>query len=445
MMTSKLSGILLVTVCALLLSPARTAAQNGPDNDARPAWSPAHEEARAWLLGRLRAAGLAARVDSAGNVFGRLGEGAPVVMTGSHIDTVPRGGPLDGALGVLAGLECLRAVAASGRRPARPLEVAAFTDEEGRVYGFFGSRAMTGALDRQLAERLADPAGLPLPEAMRRAGFDLAAAPTARRDAGDIAAYVELHIEQGPWLEADDLPIGVVESIVGIRRFRLVFVGQPDHAGTTPMDRRKDAFLTAAEYAAKSRDLVVRGGQGRAVTTIGVVDVRPGVPNIVPERAAGIFFVRAATEKRLERLKQRVEACFQAGASASGAEVFVRKVGEDYVDLLTNSPLASAYGANLARLGRTVRADVPSVVTGSTDMGNVSKLVPTVHPMIAVSPPNVALHSHEFTKWVGSEAGHRAIVDGAKVLAMTALDVLRDDGLRAAMKASFDADLAAAR
>jgi metal-dependent amidase/aminoacylase/carboxypeptidase family protein len=125
--------------------------------------------------------------------------------------------------------------------------------------------------------------------------------------------------------------------------------------------------------------------------------------------------------------------------------VSVRKVGEDYADLLSNSPLASAYGSNLARVGRTVMPEVPSMNTGSTDMGNVSKLVPTVHPMIAVSPPNVALHSREFTKWAGSEAGHRAIVDGAKALAMTALDVLRDGDLRAAMKASFDAALGATR
>jgi N-carbamoyl-L-amino-acid hydrolase len=271
----------------------------------RPAWSPAHEEARAWLLAQLRAAGLDARVDSAGNVFGRLGEGTPVVLTGSHIDTVPRGGPLDGALGVLAGLECLRAVAASGVRPPRALEVAAFTDEEGRFYGFFGSRALTGSLDRSLAERLTDPAGLALGEAMRRAGFDLARAPEARRDPREIAAYVELHIEQGPWLEAADVAIGIVEGIVGIRRFRLTFVGQPDHAGTTPMDQRKDAFLTAAEYATKSRELVVRDGQGRAVTTIGVVDVRPGVPNIVPERAALLQELRDPDPALLERLATR--------------------------------------------------------------------------------------------------------------------------------------------
>jgi N-carbamoyl-L-amino-acid hydrolase len=275
-----------------------------PAGISRPAWSPAHEEARAWLVARLRAAGLATRVDPAGNVLGRLGDAGPAVLTGSHIDTVPRGGPLDGALGVLAGLECLRTIAAAGVPLARALEVVAFTDEEGRFYGFFGSRALTGTLDADLAARLTDPGGLPLAEAMRRAGFDLARAPEARRPPGEIAAYVELHIEQGPWLEAEDVPIGVVEGIVGIRRFRLTFVGQPDHAGTTPMDRRRDAFFTAAEYATRSRELIVRAG-GRSVTTIGVVEVRPGVPNIVPERAALLQELRDADPAVLDRLAAR--------------------------------------------------------------------------------------------------------------------------------------------
>jgi N-carbamoyl-L-amino-acid hydrolase len=371
----------------------------------RPAWSPAHEEARAWLLGRLRAAGLAARVDSAGNVFGRLGEGTPVVMTGSHIDTVPRGGPLDGALGVLAGLECLRAVAASGRRPARPLEVAAFTDEEGRFYGFFGSRAMTGALDRQLAERLADPAGLPLPEAMRRAGFDLAAAPTARRDAGDIAAYVELHIEQGPWLEADDLPIGVVESIVGIRRFRLVFVGQPDHAGTTPMDRRKDAFLTAAEYAAKSRDLVVRGGQGRAVTTIGVVDVRPGVPNIVPERTALLQELRDSDPAVLERLASRTLRAAERVARQRG-------LGLEVEHLMRADPVRMS-----PRIQATIEAAAAALGLGTRRMpsgaGHDAQILAAVTDAGMIFVPSQGGRSHrpdEWTDWPALERGANVLL-----------------------------------
>ena len=288
----------------------------------RPAWSPGHETARAWLVDRLRAAGLRTHVDPAGNIFGRLGDrpeaGEPVVMTGSHIDTVPRGGPLDGALGVLAGLECLRTIADARVPLGRALEVAAFTDEEGRFYGFFGSRAMAGSLDLALARRLADPTGFPLADAMRGAGFDLDRAGEARRAPGSIAAYVELHIEQGPWLEAEGTPLGVVEAIVGIRRRRLTFLGQPDHAGTTPMERRRDAFFTAAEYAAKSRDLVVRQGSGRSVTTIGVVNVYPGVANIVPARAALLQEIRDAEPAVLEGLARRTLALARRVAKRRG-------------------------------------------------------------------------------------------------------------------------------
>jgi N-carbamoyl-L-amino-acid hydrolase len=366
----------------------------------RPAWSPAHEEARAWLLGQLRAAGLDARVDAAGNVFGRLGEGTPVVLTGSHIDTVPRGGPLDGALGVLAGLECLRTVAASGVRPARALEVAAFTDEEGRFYGFFGSRALTGSLDRILAERLTDPSGLALGEAMRRAGFDLARAPEARRAPGEIAAYVELHIEQGPWLEAEDVPIGVVEGIVGIRRFRLTFVGQPDHAGTTPMDRRKDAFFTAAEYATKSRELVVRGGEGHAVTTIGVVDVRPGVPNIVPERAVLLQELRDPDAALLERLASRT---LQAARRVARQRALVLEVEHLMrAEPVRMSPrIQAAIEATAAGLGLPTRR-MPS------GAGHDAQVLAAVTDAGMIFVPSQGGRSHrpdEWTDWPALERG----------------------------------------
>jgi N-carbamoyl-L-amino-acid hydrolase len=375
----------------------------------RPAWSPAHEEARAWLLGQLRAAGLAARVDPAGNVFGRLGEGSPTVMTGSHIDTVPRGGPLDGALGVLGGLECLRAVAASGVRPARALEVAAFTDEEGRFYGFFGSRALTGSLDRLLAERLTDPTGLALPEAMRRAGFDLARAPEARRNPGDIAAYVELHIEQGPWLEAEDVPIGVVEGIVGIRRFRLTFVGQPDHAGTTPMDRRKDAFLTAAEYATKSRELVVRNGLGRAVTTIGVVDVRPGVPNIVPERATLLQELRDPDSALLERLARRTLQTARRVARQRGLVLEVEHLMR--AEPVRMSPrIQAAIEATAAGLGLPTRR-MPS------GAGHDAQVLAAVTDAGMIFVPSQGGRSHRPDEWTDWPALER----GANVLLQTLL------------------------
>lgn len=378
----------------------------------RPAWSAAHEEARAWLVGRLREAGLAPRVDPAGNVFGRL-EGrvpaAPAVMTGSHVDTVPRGGPLDGALGVLAGLECLRAIRAAGLRPGCPVEVAAFTDEEGRFYGFFGSRAMTGGLDIALAARLSDPAGLALPEAMRRAGFDLARAPEARRDPRSIAAYVELHVEQGPWLEAEGVPIGLVEGIVGIRRWRLSFLGQPDHAGTTPMDRRRDAFLTAAEYATKSRDLVVRGGGGRSVTTIGVVEVRPGVPNIVPERAALVQEIRDPEPAVLDRLAR--------GTLAAARRVAARRgLGCEVEELLRADPVGMSPRVQDA-IAAAAAARSLAVRRMPSGAGHDAQILAAVTDAGMLFVPSQGGRSHRPDEWTDWDALER----GANVLLGTLL------------------------
>src|SRR5215831_21205617 len=176
----------------------------------RSCWSPAHEEARAWLLGTMQEAGLETRVDQAGNTFGRLGNDGPLVMTGSHIDTVPQGGPLDGALGVLAGVECLQAIREAGIRTRRPLTVAAWSDEEGRYGSLFGSRAFIGKLDPKLVPRMAAADGERLVDAMARAGFNALDAPRARCNPKTLSAYVELHIEQGPHLEAAKIPIGVV-------------------------------------------------------------------------------------------------------------------------------------------------------------------------------------------------------------------------------------------
>jgi beta-ureidopropionase / N-carbamoyl-L-amino-acid hydrolase len=276
----------------------------------RPCWSPPYEAARAWLLGELRAAGLQTWVDAAGNVFGALGVRAfsantPVVLTGSHIDTVPEGGMLDGALGVVAGLECLQTIRERGAAHRLPVAVAAWSDEEGRYGSLFGSRAFCGRLDVTGLEALTAVDGDRLVDAMRRAGFDAARVPEARAPQGSVAAYVELHIEQGPRLEEAAIPIGVVDSIVGIRRTRVRFVGQADHAGTTPMERRRDAFLGAAEYALKARDVVVKHGGGRSVTNVGVVSVHPGVSNIVPGRADIVHEIRAADDGVLESLARR--------------------------------------------------------------------------------------------------------------------------------------------
>ena len=294
----------------------------------RPCWSPPHEEARAWLLGELRAAGLEAWVDVAGNVFGATGiralsPEAPIVLTGSHIDTVPEGGILDGALGVLAGLECLQAIGETRTPHARPLVVAAWSDEEGRYGSLFGSRAFCGLLDGARIDEMAAVDGVRLVDAMARAGFDAHRAPEARAPAGAVNAYVELHIEQGARLEEAGIPIGVVETIVGVRRSRVVFVGQADHAGTTPMDRRRDAFLAGADYALRVREHVVTRGSGVSVTNFGVVHVHPGASNIVPGRAELVHEMRDPDVAVLERLAEECAAMARevAGRHRVGAEI----------------------------------------------------------------------------------------------------------------------------
>src|SRR5262249_19128290 len=162
----------------------------------------------------MKKAGLVTSVDPAGNTFGRLGDGRPIVMTGSHIDTVPQGGHLDGALGVLAGLECLQSIKEAGINTRLGLTVAAWSDEEGRYGSLFGSRAFTGKLDRARVPSFRAADGERLVDAMARAGFDARKAHKAACDPKTLAAYVELHIEQGPNLDAAKIPIGVVEGIV---------------------------------------------------------------------------------------------------------------------------------------------------------------------------------------------------------------------------------------
>ena len=309
----------------------------------RPAWSPPHEEARAWLLGRMREAGLTTWVDPAGNTFGTTSRSAPPVfgapgsmdrpdlgvLTGSHIDSVPEGGILDGALGVLAGLECLRTIKEAGIRPARALTLVAWSDEEGRYGSLFGSKAFTGKLDPAQLPTLTAPDGEQLIDAMARAGFNALEAPKAASDSKTLAAYVELHIEQGPHLEARGIPIGIVSGIVGIRRNRLVFVGEPDHAGTTPMERRKDSFLAAAEYALKARELVVKRGSGQSVTNFGVVDVKPGVANIVPARTSLLQEMRELDPVILDRLEQRCLSLARRIAKRRGLGVEVLPVSRN--------------------------------------------------------------------------------------------------------------------
>ena len=310
----------------------------------RPSFSDADMEARRWFQGRLREAGLEPRVDGAGNITARSGDGGgPAVFLGSHLDSVPNGGMFDGALGTLAALEALRVVRERGLRLKRPLELVAFTDEEGAFGGFFGSYAFTGALSPEMVRAQQDVRGLRLADAMARHGLDAMQAPAARRDPAGIHAYLELHIEQGPVLERLGLPIGIVETICGIRRWAVTFRGRADHAGTTPMDARKDALVAAADLVVRAHRLGLEAApHGRA--TVGVLHADPGVANIVPERAELILELREQDPAALEALAARGAELAAGAARAWGLEV-------EIAPLLRIDPVAMAPAVQAAVAG----------------------------------------------------------------------------------------------
>ncbi len=243
-------------------------------------------EARRWLMRRIEESGGRARLDGAGNVLGRWFEGNhPAVVLGSHIDSVVDGGLFDGTLGVLAGLECARAILDSELRPRRPLELVAFADEEGRFGGMFGVQAYCGMVTPDWLENAADPEGVKLSDAMRSHGLEPLQALNAARRPEDVFAFLELHIEQGPVLEAEKRRIGVVEGISGIFKWVVHLVGKANHAGTSPMHLRSDAFSGLASFAHEIPRILEEEGSPGSRLTIGKVELLPGHPHTVPGEA----------------------------------------------------------------------------------------------------------------------------------------------------------------
>lgn len=268
----------------------------------RVAWSPELAAANEWLLTRARALGLKAAVDAAGNVVCQWVGSAPkesAVVIGSHLDTVPDGGRYDGALGVLSGLEALHRLKEHGFAPRRPLWLVAFNDEEGTRYdaSMFGSHAFTGDDVSHLLDRV-DAAGVPLREAMRSAGSDPADLPGCAR-IGQVGCYLELHIEQGARLEQAALPVAVVSQIVGMRGYVVTLRGTSNHAGTTPMDLRRDALAGAARVVLALRD-AARTTSGLTMN-VGRIEVRPGGANVIPGFARFTVDARAPDAEGMER------------------------------------------------------------------------------------------------------------------------------------------------
>lgn len=270
----------------------------------RMAFSPGDMEGRNWFQERIKEAGLDLYVDGAANIHGRLGwDGkTPSIMTGSHLDTVPGGGHLDGALGVLISLECLRCLKEQGIELKYPLEAVSFTDEEGRFGAMTGSQAICGQLTPESIHNTNNQEGISLHEAMASHGMDAREVLQARRDPKSIRAFLELHIEQGPVLERKGQSIGIVDAIAGLFKWQVRLRGQANHAGTTPMEMRRDAFQGLVEISGEINRILEEHGSPRSVATIGRVQLTPGAVNVVPGRADFTLEVRDTDEEVLRNL-----------------------------------------------------------------------------------------------------------------------------------------------
>jgi hydantoinase/carbamoylase family amidase len=260
----------------------------GDDNGAqRVAWTETWERAREWLRGKVKGTGAEETVDAAGNQwFTWRGSSDQAVLIGGHIDSVPNGGWLDGALNVVAGVEVLRRIAEEGTPPVT-VRLVNWADEEGARFGrsLFGSSAAAGSMaDQDELRARTDADGSALPDALREHGVDLDSALDAHSELAGAAAYLELHIEQGPVLESMELPLGVVLGTFGVERHQVTFRGQAAHAGSTPMDKRRDALAGAARLELEVREIAKRTGEG-AVCTMGGVVTKPGIVTSVVETA----------------------------------------------------------------------------------------------------------------------------------------------------------------
>jgi len=364
--------------------------------------------ARKWLANRIQEAGLALYMDGAANIHGRLNwDGkTPSVMTGSHIDTIPGAGHLDGALGVIAGLECLRILKESGLALKHPLEVLAFSDEEGRFGGMFGSQAIAGQLSPQKIHQAIDPEGINISTAMQAQGLNAMDALNAYRSPEGIKAFVELHIEQGPILDKQGASIGVVEGINGLFKWLVRLKGNANHAGSTPMNMRQDAFQGLVEVATQIERLLEENGSPRSVATIGHVELAPGAANVIPGLAEFTLEVRDLDEQVLETLAD----AFRRSISAIARR---RNLMFEFEVLSQITPVKcdSAIQEHVKKSAQELGIDCISLPSGAAHDTQIMAKI-TAAGMIFVPSKDGRSHSPaEWTAWEDIEHGANVLLN----------------------------------
>ena len=360
----------------------------GPDGARRLCWTDEWLQARGFLRERLAELPVTVDVDEAGNLWAVLEGARPeTVVVGSHVDSVPNGGWLDGALGVMAALEVLRDVAAGGKPPVT-VALVDWADEEGARFGrsLFGSSAVAGTLEPAAVRDLVDAGGRRLEDVVREHGVDLDRAHEAGSRLEHVRAYLELHIEQGPVLEGEGLAVGTVLGTVGVERHRLVFRGQAAHAGSTPIEQRRDSFLAAARFALELREVARRRN---GVCTVGDARCEPGVVTAVPGRTTLLVDQRNLSAGELAEMLAEMRSAAQGAADAERCTVEFEQLWRIDPIPFDRELIAAATAACLEVAGSD--RQLPSGPLH--DAAEMARRVPTV--MIFSSSTNGLSHTRE--------------------------------------------------
>jgi beta-ureidopropionase / N-carbamoyl-L-amino-acid hydrolase len=362
--------------------------------------------AREYVTALMKRAGLEVRVDPAGNIFGlRAGsEKLPILLFGSHIDSVLHGGNFDGDVGSLGAIEVMRTLNDGSVNTRHPLEAVIWTNEEGNHFGIgtLGSGVAAGSLGPAILQTK-DEQGLTLADWLRRYGQNPAQLTDARIPRGTLAAYVELHIEQGPNLYETKVPIGVVQGIVGIKRWDCVATGFANHAGTTPMSRRQDALAATSKDVLAVRD-VVKAEEGRQVGTVGFVKVTPGAINVIPGRAEFPVELRDLDAAKIDRMWEHIQQRFRAADKAENVQTLCTLL--DHSEPARADPNLQTAIREAARSLGLATTDLPSLA--GQDAQEIARIAPMA--MIFVPSKDGISHSpEEFTS-------RQDVSNGAEVL-----------------------------
>lgn len=379
----------------------------------RQTFSKTDRQAREWLIAKFQEAGLATRIDEAGNIIGRMDGSGPAVICGSHLDSIPDGGFFDGVLGILGPLECVRTLKEQGSEIFSPIEIIAFSDEEERFLGFLGSYAFMGDLETMNILSVKDSSGVSLKSAMKECSLDIKLAAKAKRNPEDIKAFVEMHIEQGPILERDKCSIGVVDIIKGNYRYLVKVKGKVDHAGF-PMEGRQDALLGAVKLIHMQMEAASRYYAGGTLMTVGQINTDPGLENVVPGEVTFSIDFRSKELNVLQDMKK----CLNSQMADIATE-WNLQVDSEPLLVIDPLPMSQQIQDIVIQSAKELNISWKRIQSGA---GHDAQVVGAKVPTSMIFVPSVNGRSHcpeELTQWIDIEAGTNVLLKTVAALATT--------------------------